>query len=114
MNEAIWFSSMLNFVVIEGDSEASRQRSLVLFRAQTFEDAADRALSLGHAMEKDYVGGTGSRVRWLLERLETIDQLGPDLVDGREIYAEPSEAFPLADLTFPLAPELSHPENSGV
>ncbi len=55
-------------------------------------------------------------MRWRLEAVETIDLLGAEIVDGREVYAEP------VDLDFGEAvafdaefrPEESEPGQSGV
>ncbi|GEL95435.1 DUF4288 domain-containing protein [Cellulomonas composti] len=117
MKNRDWFSAMLRMVVlVEGVGASRRVRSLVLFRAADWAEARERALQLGLGAERSYPGGTGEQVRWRLEAVETIDLLGAEIVDGREVYAEP------VDLDFGEAvafdaefrPEESEPGQSGV
>jgi hypothetical protein len=88
----VWFSAMLRFVILVADEGATDlSRSVVVFRAEDFSDAKQRALDLGRTMESTYQGGTGQEVRWRLEAVETLDLLGDAITDGREVYSEPME-----------------------
>jgi hypothetical protein len=112
-----WYSAMLNFVVaIEGEGDVHRSRSVIVFRAKEddFEAARARAIEIGRARETEYLNAEGERVQWALEEIETIDTLGNEITDGREVYHEFSDPFPRSDLANPLNPDLSTPGPSGV
>ena len=112
-----WFSAMLRFVVlVQGEGGERLSRSVILFHAHTWDDARERALDLGAAMERDFTGGTGLQVRWRLDAVETLDQLGAEITDGREVYSEPLDLPPGAALTYDhqFHPEASEPGQSGV
>jgi len=113
----VWFSAMLRFVVLlERDGAVDLSRSVIVFRAEDWPEAKDRAVVLGHAMERTYLNGDGEEVRWRLEAVETLDLLGDSITDGREIYSEP---LPISDgLVIPFEaefdPRSSDPGQSGV
>lgn len=112
-----WFSAMLRFVVlIEGEGGGRLSRSVVLLRAATWDEAKERALALGTAMESEFKGGTGRDVRWKLDAVETLDRLGDEITDGREVYSEPADFPPGIAFEFDhqFAPEASQPGQSGV
>lgn len=107
-----WFSAMLQFQITVGEaSSESWARSLILFRAPDFDVAFARALREGRALEQDYLNGEGERVRWLLRRVETLDALGRQISDGREVYSEPFEG-PVSGYDF--LPDDERPGSSGV
>jgi hypothetical protein len=112
-----WFSAMLRFVIYVDDGPVQRYRNLVLLRSTDHKDATRRAVTRGRELERSYLGGTGERVTWRLETVETIDQLGADLRDGSEVYGEPVAAAaagePLPPLT-DLDPDTARPNQSGV
>lgn len=114
---AQWFSAMLRSVVLaENDGAIRLARSVVVFRAEDFEAARRRAVELGRASERSYLGGTGEQIRCRLLDIETLDLLGDTITDGREVYSEPAD-LP-ADMHIPfdavLDPEASSPTHSGV
>jgi len=112
-----WYSAMLNFVVeVEGEPEVRRSRSVILVRGPESDFDGTKALAIkrGRSMEKDYLNSAGKRVRWTLEDVETIDLLGTDLADGREVYHEFSDYFARDRLLPPLDPDASVPTQSGV
>jgi Domain of unknown function (DUF4288) len=117
-SELCWFSTCLRFVVlIESDEEEGNfEDVVVVFRALDWEEARTRALSLGRAREQSYRNGVGSRVVRRLQEIRTLDQLGSELGDAREVYWQPAafvagEAFAFQE-TF--NPELTSPDPSGV
>ena len=65
-------------------------------------------------MEKEYLNGDGERVQWALESIETVDWIGPQWEDGREVYHEFSDEIPRDQIVWPLTPETSTPGVSGV
>lgn len=108
---------MLRLVVlVEGEGATRRVRSLVLLRADAWSEARERALLRGHEMERSYVGGTGERVRWRLEGIETLDLLGEAIEDGREVYAEPVDLAAGESMDFDTVfhPDASEPGQAGV
>jgi len=110
----VWFSAMLRLVIVAPDRVVRRTRSLVLLRAEDWEPARAKALELGREQERAYDNALGEPVRWRLEALETLDLLGPDLPDGREVYAEPLD--PPGDPEPPPEPDptATRPEQTGV
>lgn len=116
MTDAPWFSAMLRFIVVVGQdvTDARRARSLIVVRAYDYDDAWHKALERGGELEQDYEGGTGERVQWLLEKVETVDQLGAEIVSGREIYSEPLSTDAPDPVLLPPDPESTPPGMSGV
>ena len=106
---------MLRFVIYLDDRPVQRYRSLVLLQSADLESAAGRALDRGRELERSYVGGT-ELVSWRLETVETIDHLGANLTDGREVYGEPAAATAGESLPTPamLDAAQSMPGQSGV
>jgi hypothetical protein len=112
-----WYSAMLNFVLaVDGEETVRRSRSVILVRAAPldFDGARLKALSYGRAMEAEYSNVDGKSVAWKLESIETIDWLGADLPEGREVYHEFSADFPRDQVSLPLDPDASQPGQSGV
>jgi len=113
----VWFSAMLRFVIlVENEGATDLSRSVLVFRAEDFAEAKQRALDLGRSMETTYRGGTGQEVRWRLETIETLDLLGDTITDGREIYSEPTKAPAGMAIPFDAKfdPANSTPGQSGV
>ena len=91
-------------------------RSIVVFKSADFDSALPRALEIGRGMDESYTSGRGGGVRWYFMEIETIDMLGEELEDGREVHSRilpiPSgfaEEFPRT-----FAPEKSKPGYLGV
>ena len=86
----MWFSASLRLVVlIESAGAADVVTSVVVFQADDWSSAHERALELGRGQESSYIGGTGEAVQWRLEKVETLDLLGEGIEDGREVYSQP-------------------------
>ena len=87
--------------------------STILFRAEDFDAAFQRALTLGKAREQEYAGGEGARVRWRLKELLSLDIL-PDDLDGAELHAESIDlpADEKFDFDTKFAPESRHPRQT--
>lgn len=112
-----WYTASLTFVVdVEGEDKVRRSRSVVILRAPgaDFERARAIALSMGRDMQRDYLNVDGKLVRWALENVETVDWIGPELEDGREVYHEFSDEVPRNEIAWPLEPDGSAPAVSGV
>lgn len=108
---------MLRYVIlIEGQGAQRLARSLIVFQADGWATAKERAIAIGTARERTYVGGTGEEVRWRLEAVETLDELGASIADGREVYAEPVELSGGRTVAFDtrFRPTQSQPTQSGV
>jgi hypothetical protein len=86
----LFYSARLHVVCIVDDPMAQTECEYVcdypfiLFRADSFEDAFKRALILGSEQETTYRNSDGNDVRWALNSVEEIYELGEDL-DGLEI-----------------------------
>jgi hypothetical protein len=89
MDDVVWFSSGARFAVqIEGRGVVDEMRSVIVFLARDFDDGRERALNLFLAKETSYINGDGEKVDWRLIQLDTLDELGERIADGREVYAE--------------------------
>ena len=66
------------------DETYSCDYPFVVFRANSFEDAFEQALRLGREQETTYKNSKGEDVRWALNAVEQIYELGEDL-DGIEV-----------------------------
>jgi hypothetical protein len=92
VNERRWYSSKVRLVVLVESVGATRYAdSVYVFRAADFDDAFQRALTLGRSQEKEYVGGEGKRVRWRLKEIISLDVIDGNELDGVEVYAEPTD-----------------------
>ena len=58
--------------------------SFVLFKANDYEHAFERAVALGKQQETQYSNAKGQPVRWAFVRVEAIKHLGAEL-DGIEV-----------------------------
>jgi hypothetical protein len=117
MTGQYWFSAMLRMVVlVEGMGGSRRVRTVVLLRAADWSEAKERAFQRGLDAERSYAGGAGEQVRWRLESIETIDLLGEEMGDGREVYSEPVDLGVSEAIAFDaeFRPEESEPGQSGV
>lgn len=90
-----WFSTKVRLVCLLERSGATRYMDCVhVFRAADFENARHVALRLGQKHEEEFKNRDGELVRWRLQKLVSLDLLGPELVDGAEVYSEPVELEP--------------------
>jgi Domain of unknown function (DUF4288) len=108
-----WFSTAVRLrTAVDGASSVTDARSVFVFRARDWESARERALELGRGAEESYLNGDGQRVERRLLGVETLDLLGDELVDGREVYVE---VVPVGESTGAAGrPEESRPSQSGV
>lgn len=100
-------------IVVEGLGPTDYVRSVFVFRAPDWETARMRAIELGRESENSYTNAEGEMVGWRLVRVETLDLLGDELIDGREVYSEPVP-IEVEPVDPPLDPEDSRPAQSGV
>lgn len=113
----LWYSAGLWLVIeVEGEGALHLMRSVVVFRAKDFDDAERRALALGLEMEASYLNHLGEEVRWRLKQVETVDQLGWWIRNGREVYSEPFEVPPEKAIAFgtPFDPLAERPTQTGI
>ena len=84
-----WYSAMVVVTsTIEGFGQSSFWRSVFVFRAIDRQAAKAKALELGRALEDDYLNGSGARVKNVLNRVDTLDELGEEIEDGLEVWSE--------------------------
>jgi hypothetical protein len=84
-----WFSASLLSVVSVDAVATNEVRSVVLFQSENFDTALIRATKLGRNLETTYENADRRTVRWQLVEVETLDLLGDQIEDGREVYSEP-------------------------
>jgi len=101
-----YYSARLHVVCVVDDSQGKSEDEyicdypFVIFRASSFESAFERALALGMEREQVYKNEKGEDVRWALNAVETIWELG-DEIDGiavgsiMDVY-KPEEAIDTA------------------
>jgi hypothetical protein len=65
-------------------------------------------------MEASYENAEGERVEHRLLAVRTLDQLGEELSDGREVYSTRASFAARRMVVDPPRPEESEPEQSGV
>jgi hypothetical protein len=113
MRSSPWYSAAVRLCVVIDSAELVDQvRSVLVFRADGFDEAFSKALSLGKELERTFTNGDGQEVQWLLAAVETLDELDDDISDGREVYSEPLGP---GDGSLPrIAPDESVPTQSGV
>ncbi|MEM9516398.1 MAG: DUF4288 domain-containing protein [Actinomycetota bacterium] len=117
MSGAQWFSASLIFAVLtEGGGLARRWTTVVLVQADDFEDAFRTAVRHGEESEEVYVNAEGAKVRWALERVETLDALPETLVDGVEVYSAAGDDLSDPNIGFETKfnPRASEPGQSGI
>lgn len=108
----MWFSAMVQLVVLIGERIEHCERSLFVFQADESAAAHRRAVELGREQEATYNNQDDDVVRWQLVRVETLDVLGDVLDDGREVFSEsaPYLGEPLPD----VGPEALSPGSAGI
>jgi hypothetical protein len=105
-----WFSAAVRFRTAVDGQLAHDSRSVFVFQAGDWESARQRALELGRQAEEGYRNGAGEPVEKRLVRVETLDLLGDELVDGREVWWE---TLPVEKESF-RTPEDAEPSQTGV
>ena len=83
----------------------------ILFRANSFEHAFERALALGHEQETFYKNEDDKDVRWALNAVEQIYELGNEL-DGLEVGSLLDVYMPESPISISsdLSPESKPPQ----
>ena len=83
-----YYSARLIFIVLIDSARARRRNlhdeSVVVVRATDFRQAFRKALKVGRSMQTQYKNKWGQKVRWALEAVDTIVQIG-SITDGTEI-----------------------------
>lgn len=111
MSEMQWFSTKIRLACIIDQKGLKRfMDSIYVFRGTDFDDAFQKALDIGRSQEKSYLNDAAELVVWRLKEIISLDLIGPQSLDGAEVYSEPVE-LTLSD--FPgnnaFRPEESHP-----
>ena len=115
--DQLWFSACVRFVVlVDGaDGAGHYADSVVVFRALDWDEAQARAIAIGREREAMYSNADGVPVMWRLKDVTTLDQLGRELEDGREVFWR-TERFASGE-TFGVEtrfrPDKSRPNQSG-
>jgi hypothetical protein len=110
----MWFSAMVRLLLsIEDEGPVDYWRSVFVFQAPDWEPARLRAIELGRAREESYLNVDGKEVELSLVEVETLDCLGDEPVDSREVYFE---SVPTGETKIEgvFHPEDSKPGSTGV
>ncbi len=83
--------------------------SVHVFRAEDYDDAQARALSIGRSHEQEYNNHEEMLVRWRFKEIVSLDAIKPDDLDGAEVYSEPFELEDDERIPFDT---VFHPEDS--
>ena len=100
-----YYSARLHVVCIVNNSKHHAEGKFtcdypfVLFQASSFDEAFERALALGREQETVYENGDGDEVRWALNSVEEIYQLGEE-IDGIEVGSLMDVYEPEASISF--------------
>lgn len=116
--EATWFSAKVRDTILIEDDNGAFEDSVYIFKAADFDAALDRAIRLGQAEDREYLGGPdGRRVQWKLAEVTSLNLLGVgEIGDAVEVHSE-AVALGEADrvpFDFVFHPERSSPESTGV
>jgi hypothetical protein len=116
--EAPWFSAKVRDTILFEDDNGEFEDSVYMFKAADFDAALGRAIKLGQAEDREYLGGPDARrVQWKLAEVTSLNLLGMgEIGDSVEVH---SEAVPLGDadrvpFDFVFHPERSEPGQTGV
>jgi len=85
-----------------------------VFTAGDFADAFQVAIGRAESDQESYLNSTGDTVRRLLVRIETLDWLGSEISDGREVYSEPGPTVPISAGELSYHPLRFEPTQTGV
>jgi hypothetical protein len=90
-----WYSSLIAVAcLIEGKGLSSVWRNVVVFQASDPNEARTRAVEIAARYRGEYANGQGELVRWAPKEIETLDYIGPSIVDAQEVWWEPCDLEP--------------------
>ena len=109
--EAPWFSAKVRDTILFENDNGEFEDSVYLFKAADFDAALDRAIRLGQAEDREYLGGPDARrVQWKLAEVMSLNLLGAgEFGDAVEVH---SEAAALKDKDRVPFDFVFHPERS--
>jgi hypothetical protein len=112
-----WYSASMSYLVTVKGCVSSKTLSVVVLQAPEgeWDTAKAKAISLGRLQEQTYLNDDGETVEWRLTAVETLDYLGTEVSDGREVYSEPRDIDDRDSRSERvLRPEASEPGSCGV
>jgi hypothetical protein len=112
VTESGWYSTKIRYaVLIEGTGLVRYMDSVLLLKADDFDDLFRRTLDRGKRDEKEFLNGDGQRVRWRLASIISVDWVGEEIADWQEVYSEPVSVPEDEDVPFEheFQPETSSP-----
>jgi hypothetical protein len=90
MKNGRWFSTKLRFaIMVEPVGADTLNDCVFMLRAADFDEAFQRAVSVGHASEKKYRNLEGQLVQWVFSEIVSLDVIQSEDLDGKEVYSEP-------------------------
>ena len=117
--EASWFSAKVRDAILFEGLNGKFEDSVYIFKAADFDGALARAIRLGQAGDREYLGGVDARrVQWKLAEVKSLNLLGAGEI-GDDAVVVHSESVPMRDadrvpFDFVFHPERSEPGSTGV
>ena len=100
--------------LIEGEGVTTQDEVVHTFRAAGWEEAFRRAIDLGRSHEREYLNGSGERVRWRLERVLTLDIVQSNDLEGAEVFSQRSDVSGGSPFDSVFDPEKHTPGQTGI
>lgn len=108
MSMPAWYlADIVEEITVEGDPRNVVHIKLTLVRAQSPDEAFDKAVALGLAGEMAYENTEGKRVTATFRGLRDLLAVTRDLEDGAELMYEELIGLPVADVEKLVSPKAS-------
>jgi hypothetical protein len=86
---AKWYvGELIEQITVEGDPRSVVHKNLILIRADSPEQAYEKAVALGHEAEDSYENPAGKKVRTVFRGLGELNVIHDDLDHGTELLYE--------------------------
>lgn len=115
-DDRAWFSTGLRVLCRVAGEPVDCWEPVHVFRAADWTDAFQRALDLGRTHDRRYLNPDGEQVEWSFVEVVTLDMLGDEVTDGREVWYGVVPENRLDDIVrqLPRTPEESSAGQTGI
>ena len=98
--DAQWYiAELIQEITVGGDARNVVHKNLVLIRADSAEEAYEKALSLGRESEDSYENPAGKQVRFKFRGLSGLNVIQDELVHGAELLYEQKIGVPEEEIS---------------